>query len=48
MLNVEFAADFSEEAKAAAPTVEKLLSPTTEQADKANKFLADNWNKTIS
>ena len=47
VLNAAFADEFSDDAKANAPKVEKLQTPTTEQADAANKFLADNWDKTL-
>lgn len=48
VLNVYYADEFSDEAKAAAPKVDELVSPTTEQADAANAFLQENWDATIS
>ncbi|MDO5675936.1 MAG: ABC transporter substrate-binding protein [Propionibacteriaceae bacterium] len=48
VLNVLYNDDFSEKAKEAAPTVESLVSPTTEQADAITAFLQENWDKTIS
>lgn len=48
VLNVLYADEFSDAAKANAPTVESLLSPTAEEADAATKFLQENWDKTVS
>ncbi|MCG6567600.1 ABC transporter substrate-binding protein [Tessaracoccus sp. ZS01] len=48
VLNVLFADEFSDEAKAAAPQVESLVSPTSEQSDAITAFLQENWDKTIS
>lgn len=47
VLNQVFADDFSDDATANAPQVDKLETPTTEQADAANKFLAENWDSAV-
>ncbi|GAA4894426.1 ABC transporter substrate-binding protein [Tessaracoccus lubricantis] len=48
VLNGLYGDDFSDEAKAAAPQVDALVSPTTEEADAITAFLQSNWDSTIS
>lgn len=48
VLNQLYAAEFSEAAKQASPSVAKLETPTAAQAEATTTFLAANWDKTIN